>query len=122
MGKKNKTGSKTVKSNLLIVLDRGEEAGPTDCGECKKISFASNHASTYAKTCRLFEQTLGFGKLQRLTECMDAEDRAKMLEKSLATLQRIVEHYGANRTEKGEPHPQEQALNEAENLLNKLKG
>jgi hypothetical protein len=122
MSKKNKTGGKTVKSNLLIVLDRGEEAGPTDCGECKKISFASNHASTYAKTCRLFEQTIGFGKLQRLPDCMEAEDRAKMLEKSLTTLQRIVEHYGTNRTEKGEPHPQEQALTEAENILNLLKG
>lgn len=39
------------------------------------------------------------------------------LRASLATLERIVSHYGANQTEKGLPHPQEQALKEARRLL-----
>jgi hypothetical protein len=41
------------------------------------------------------------------------------LRDSLATLERIVSHYGANKTEKGLPHPQQQALDTARNLLEK---
>lgn len=50
-----------------------------------------------------------------VTDPKDAE--ILELRKALATLERIVSHYGTKYTEKGLPHPQQQALDQARKLL-----
>ena len=53
-----------------------------------------------------------------MCECYKSKDQyIQELRKSLETLERIVSHYGTKYTEKGQPHPQQQALDEARELL-----
>lgn len=64
--------------------------------------------------------TLAQEAAQRLEiEAEKVGDYIASLRHSLATLERIVCHYGANYTEKGLPHPQQQAIDEARELLKK---